>query len=235
MAPPTVDFADAVSNSAGSLALSATADAGSLGKLRLALFSISNGTITTPSGWSLIGGTPIIFQTSRRIYLFSREHAGTSESTSQTFSFSAANNFSCLQYLIDNWDPLAFLNVSPIQVGSAASGTAMTAPAITPTKDDCLILRSFHMLLNASTVTMTDPTDTTRLDYQAGTGSAGHAVLGSRDNTSPAANVSAGTKASTSSAGGVWGATSIVIAPKPVDVQKLDIIRYRRSRPMFRR
>lgn len=233
MAEPTIPYVDALSNNASSVLIADNA-AMQVGDLRVVIISISTSTITTPTGWDLVNPTPILFQTSRRIYVFTRTHPGTGTETDHTFTFSAAANYSAIQLGIRGWDTGAPINVAPA-LTSGGTGTNISSPSATPSVADTLVLRIFVALLNSSSITMSDPTGTTRLDYQAGTGTAGHCVLCSKDTTPPAAGVGSGIKASVCSASSVWAGVTMVIAPaQPVTFRPNGRAR-RRRRPMFRR
>lgn len=203
---------NALSNSASSVAVANDA-AMQAGDTRLVVISISNGTITTPVGWDLVDVQ--VFETSRRIYWFKRVHAGGSEPASYTFTFSAANNYSMQQAAVRAADPTTPIDVAVV-VGSGASGTSLTAPSATPATDGAILFTSFHLLVNGSSVTLSVPSGMNSAATVAGTGSAGHAARLAYESR-PTAGVATGTRTSTASASGVWGTSSLVVRPAPID------------------
>lgn len=205
MAPNTV-YSQATSNNAGSVAVTDNA-AMQLNDLRVVFISVSNTTCSTPSGWTQL--MTYTLATTRNGYVFSKAHQGGSEAATHTFTFGAANNFSMAQIGVRNAD-LGALDFTPTG-NSAASGTTLTATGGTTTRAPGLILACYHVLLNSSSLTLTVPSGMTQEVFQAGTGTAGHAIgLYSQAQSSAG---STGSPTSTSSATGAWGAELMVVPP----------------------
>lgn len=178
--------------------------------VRLVGFSISNNTITTPSGWNPISND--VIASTRRIYWFWRQHPGGSETT-HTFSFSAASNFSAVQLAARGADLSNPVDATTL-VNSASTGSTLTAPDITTVTDDAVLLCSFHLIANTGTLTLSLPSGMTSIATGAGTGTTGHAYRFAYE-ARPSAGAT-GTRASTANTGAVpWGASALAIRPAP--------------------
>lgn len=175
---------------------------------RLVVFSISNNTITTPSGWNLISND--VIASTRRIYWFWRQHPGAGETT-HTFTFSAASNFSAVQLAARGADLSNPVDVVT-SVSSASTGSTLTAPDITTVTDDAILLTSYHLIANTSSLTLSLPSGMTNIATGTGTGTTGHAYRVAYE-ARPTAGAT-GTRSSTANTGAVaWGASALAIRP----------------------
>ncbi|MGE4164064.1 MAG: hypothetical protein AB7G23_20245 [Vicinamibacterales bacterium] len=202
---------NSASDSASSRAVSDDAAMQS-GDVRYVSFSISNETITTPSGWALVGGAPQVVATTRRIYVFRRIHAGGSEPASTTFTFSGTANHSMQTWAARGADTTTPDDVN-LSADSATSGTSVTSPTRTTVTNGAVLVSIHAKMVLSSSVTMSLPGGMTSIATGAGTGSAGHAYRAAYETIVSAG--ATGTRTSTSSdAGNAWGAAAFAIRPR---------------------
>ncbi len=182
------------------------------GDYRLVLIAVSgSATIATPAGWTLVGASPFVVATTRRIYVFSDYHLG-SAPASTTFTLSAANHHVCVYFAVQGHDPTTTIDVNPVAASSDTASNSIVAPSITTTVADTL-LTTFHFTASLSaSSTQSAPTGMTLIAGYVGNGTngtSGYAFQETR--VSPAAT---GTRTSTSgSTAQPWGAISFAIRP----------------------
>lgn len=171
------------------------------GDTRLAWISVSNSTVTSsPSGWDLLRSYTLA--STRTAYLFRKIHAGGSEPSTATWTFGGEDNHSLIQAGVRGADP-GDLDFTPTSATSS-TGTP-TAASGTTVRADQLVLVVFHIMVLSSSTTFTTPSGMDEELVTRGDGSNGHsAALFSQTFTGPGA---IGSKASTSSPSGAWGAT----------------------------
>lgn len=183
------------------------------GDVRYVMASISNGTITTPSGWANISGSPGVVATSRRIYVFRRVHSGAESTT--TFTFSAANNHSWVQFAARGADTTTPEDVG-LSVDSNTTGTSVTAPSVTTVTDDAVLVSMHAVFITTNGATLSLPSGMTSVATGSGNGSAGHLYRGAYE-AEPTAGAT-GTRTATSSGSGAWGAAAFAIRPGETEV-----------------
>ena len=202
-------------SASGSASSRAVADDAAMiaGDVRYAAFSISNETITTPAGWALVGGAPLVIASTRRIYVFRRVHEGGTEPSSTTFTFSGTAN-----HTMQTWAGRGADTTNPDDVVLAAdsntSGTAVAAPSRTVVSDGAALISLHYVIANGAEITLSLPSGMTSIATGAGTGSAGHAFRVAYEIEDAGAS---GVRTSTSSTSTVWGAAAFVIRPAPAD------------------
>lgn len=116
----------------------------------------STGSITTPSGWTAMTGSPFQNGTSNtsRMYLFYRiRQAGDANSVTFTPSAGAANNtFLAQAYYFAGVDPTTPIEVNPVQTDLASSSTTIGAiTGVTTTNANALAVCFFHRADDAGT------------------------------------------------------------------------------------
>lgn len=200
------------SGSGSTLVVTSSDAALQVGDLRLVWFTITSNPISVsavPSGWteqinSNHGTTSV-----RRHCLYTHVHAA--GDPSYTWTFSATTNFGHVQAAVGG------ANAAPHQVSTTANtadtGTSATAPSLTTTVADTVLMVFYGVSTNSSSATASLPSGMTNLGTRAGTGTAGNLVRGAYQLF--AATGATGVKTSTIGSA-IWSGSSVVLAPAVV-------------------
>lgn len=139
---PFRSMATAVSG--GTTSLTVTKPAGTIqGDVLVAPLSVFNSTIATPSGWTLLPGTPRVLEVGtgsfRRLYVFTKV-AGASEPANYAFAIAASTQVS--GGIAAYSGQAATINASGGGT-SDADGTTVSTGSITPTVNGCTVVSMF--------------------------------------------------------------------------------------------
>jgi hypothetical protein len=182
------------------------------GLLRIVWFSISNQTITTPTGWALIPTFPQVFATTRRIYGFYRVYQ--TGDVAPTFVFSGTANYTCIQTGARKYNAAAPFSVTP-QFAAGTSGTTLTAPTVTTVDAGSLLMTYFASISNLTTDTLSVPAGMTTARAKVGTGVSGHSGLLATESRPTTGGT--GTRVSTAGVSAPWAAVTVVLSPGAAD------------------
>lgn len=198
-----------VSNGAATSVLVTPASGQLAGDLREVRIAISNQTVTTPSGWSLVSNT--VVASTRRLYVFRRTATLVQASEpNYTFTFSASAQYALAQFHLRNWDTGGAYDVDATIASNAANQTSMVASAVSPVGSHSVLIHSYHQFTASATATFSTPSGMTALGFTAGNGADGPAVgLYYEVRT---ASGSTGTRTSTSNTSAPWAAASSATA-----------------------
>lgn len=175
--------------------------------IRVAIMSISNTTITTPSGWNLIDNT--VITATRRIYRFWRRVTADGDAA-HTFTAAAANNYGLVWSGVRGADLTTPIDTTG-GTDAGTTGTTLTAPEISTVTLDTLLLFTAHAFTNSAAATLSNPAGMTSVVHQPGNGSNGHVARMSSE--ARAATGLTGTRATTLSPSSPGGATLLAIRP----------------------
>lgn len=178
------------------------------GDLLLAALFVSQGaTISAvPSGWTLIREDTS--GTSARTALYWK--IASSEPATWTWTISTSANAGVHVLRLDGHDPISPINQHSGQGNT--SSTSVTAPAVTPSTNDCLLIGWFHVAANA---TFTAPASMSEVTDAVGGGSS-RALESAQELLSGGSGASTGTRVATASTAGVNVGQLLAIAPPPV-------------------